>query len=69
MPLTLSTDDPGLFEVDLGTEYRKAVDAFDLQEEDLHRIILQGIRSSFLPHEEKMSLMQLFRDKIQSTGA
>lgn len=68
VPLTLNTDDPGLFEVDLGTEYRKAVDAFDLDEEDLHRIILQGIRSSFLPHEEKMSLMQLFSDKIQSTG-
>ncbi len=68
VPLTLNTDDPGLFEVDLGTEYKKAVDFFELQEEDLHRIILQGIRSSFLPHDEKMSLMQLFRDKIPGSG-
>jgi len=68
VPVTLNTDDPGLFEVNLGTEYKKAVDTFELQEEDLHRIILQGIRSSFLPHDEKMSLMQVFSDKIQASG-
>lgn len=66
VPVTLNTDDPGLFEVGLGAEYRKAVDAFDLKEEDLHRLVLQGIRSSFLPHEEKMALMQLFHSKIQA---
>jgi adenosine deaminase len=63
--VTLNTDDPGLFETDLTSEYQKAVELFELSEGDLHYLSLQGIRSSFLPHEKKMKLMQLFNGKIQ----
>ena len=65
VPVTLNTDDPGLFETTLSQEYEKAVDLFQLSESDLQYLSLQGIRSSFLSHEKKMQLMELFNGKIQ----
>jgi aminodeoxyfutalosine deaminase len=65
VPVTLNTDDPGLFETTLSQEYEKAVELFQLSESDLQYLSLQGIRSSFLSHEKKMELMELFNGKIQ----
>lgn len=67
VPVSLATDDPGLFRTGLCLEIQKAVEAFDLGEEDLSRILLQGVRSSFLPHDQKMRLMQSLGDQIRST--
>ena len=64
VPVTLNTDDPGLFQTSLTAEYMKAVRYLELAPEDLHRVILQGVRSSFLPHQDKMALMQQFQDEI-----
>ena len=64
VPTTLNTDDPGLFQTDLTEELVKAAEQFNLSAEDVHRIILQGIRSSFLPYDEKMSLMHEFQAEI-----
>jgi aminodeoxyfutalosine deaminase len=69
VPVTLSTDDPGLFQVSLTEELRKAVRLFDLDEADVHRILLQGVHSSFLPHGEKMLLMKQFQDEIGRLSA
>ncbi len=66
VPLTLSTDDPGLFKTSLNREYGLAARHFGLSEADLSYISLQGIRSAFLPHSDKMSLMQRFQDEIHS---
>lgn len=66
VPVTLNTDDPGLFSTTLNEEYRKASDWFGLDEHDLAYIAMQGIRSSFLPHDEKMQLMQQFQDEIHA---
>ncbi len=66
VPVTLNTDDPGLFRTTLVEEYRKAVEAFELGCEDLHRLILQGVHNAFLPHAEKMALMQRFQEEIAS---
>lgn len=65
VPVSLATDDPGLFRTGLCSEIRKAVETFDLGEEDLSRMLLQGVRSSFLPHDQKMQLMQTFGDQIR----
>lgn len=65
VPVTLNTDDPGLFETTLNLEYEKAATLFQLTEADLHYLSLQGIHSSFLAHEHKMRIMQLFNSKIQ----
>ncbi|MFQ5739014.1 MAG: adenosine deaminase [Acidobacteriota bacterium] len=64
VPVTLNTDDPGLFQTSLNGEYLQAARSFGLSPGDLGRIALQGVRSSFLPHSEKMALMQVFQDRI-----
>ena len=66
VPTTLNTDDPGLFQTSLTEELVKAVEHFELSVEDLHRIILQSVRSSFLPHDEKMSLMRNFQRELDA---
>ena len=64
VPVTLNTDDPGLFEISLTEELQKAAQLFDLGEIDIHRIILQSVHSAFLPQEEKMNLMKQFREEF-----
>jgi adenosine deaminase len=64
VPVTLSTDDPGLFSTDLEEEYRIACRYFDLSKSDLAYISMQGVRSSFLPYQDRMTLMQDFQDTI-----
>jgi aminodeoxyfutalosine deaminase len=65
VPVTLNTDDPGLFQISLNEEFQKAARLFQLGREDLHHIALQGVRSSFLPHHEKMALMKEFDGEIR----
>jgi len=64
VPVTLNTDDPGVFQTSLTDEYLKAAKYFSLQRDDLHRIALQGIQAAFLPSSEKARLMQVFQDEI-----
>ncbi len=66
VPVSLNTDDPGLFETTLGDEFAKAIEFLGLGWEELVRVLLQGVRSSFLPHEDKMKLMQEISDAVQS---
>lgn len=68
VPVSLNTDDPGLFQTTLNAEFRKAVETYSLSQEELHRVILQGVRSAFLPHAEKMAVMQAFQDEIRNLG-
>ncbi len=64
VPVTLNTDDPGMFQTELLDEYELAAKSFRLTRHDLAYVALQSVRSSFLPHEEKMALMQQFQDRI-----
>jgi adenosine deaminase len=66
VPVTLNTDDPGLFRTSLSEEYSKAARYFGLNRDDLIRVALQGARSAFLPHGEKLALMQEFQAEIQA---
>ncbi len=69
VPVTLSTDDPGLFDTTLLQEYALAIKYFELAEADLAYIALQSIRSAFLPHGERMKLMQEFQNSIHELTA
>ncbi len=69
VPVSLNTDDPGLFQTSLTEEYQKAVRFFQLTQEEVHRIVLQGIRLSFLPHNEKMVFMKQFQEEIRQLSA
>ena len=66
VPVSLNTDDPGLFQTTLTDEFEKAIHFFSLSQDDVHRIILQGVRSSFLPHDQKMVLMESFQEEMQA---
>ena len=64
VPVTLNTDDPGLFQTSLTEEYMKASRAFSLTTEDIHRIVMQAVRCSFLPHSKKMLHMQKLQNRL-----
>ena len=65
VPVTLNTDDPGLFQTSLTQEYLKAARIFGLTAPDLQRIALQAVRCSFLPHDAKMAHMQRIQDQME----
>jgi len=64
VPVTLNTDDPGLFDVSLTGELQRAVELFDLNNEDVQHILLQGIHMSFLAYKEKTILMKRFQEEF-----
>ncbi len=64
--VSLNSDDPGLFETTLVDEFSKAVRFFQLNRQDVNRLALEGLRSAFLPHDERLALMQKFTDEIHS---
>ncbi len=64
VPLSLSTDNPGIFNCTLSGELGKAADTFDLTLPEIKKLCLKSIALSFLPYAEKMKLMQIFSDQI-----
>lgn len=68
VPVTLSTDDPGLFEATLEGEFVKASHLLGFSGEDLQHLVLQAVRSSFLPSDEKALLMQQFQNELRGVA-
>ncbi len=67
VPLTLSTDDPAMFETNLVQEYEAAASAgLDLAE--LIRVNEQGFESAFLPQAERQALVVRFREVVEPQG-
>ncbi len=64
VPLSLSTDNPGIFNCTLSEELAKAADTFDLTLPEIKKLCLKSIALSFLPYNRKMTLMQKFGDRI-----
>jgi len=56
VPLTLSTDDPSLFRIDLPREFRRVRRVCGLGEKELREIARNGVRYSFAPEELKARL-------------
>ena len=46
--VTINTDDPAMMEWDLGREYRAVGDAYGLGLEELYRLAIDGIASTWL---------------------
>jgi len=51
--VTINTDDPGLFGIDLTHELAVAVDTLGFEENDLRRVTANAIEASFLPEGVK----------------
>lgn len=64
IPVTLNTDDPGLFDTTLNQEYARA-HAFGLTREELIRMTENAFQESFLLSEEKRPLLDRFRTETE----
>jgi adenosine deaminase len=51
--VTVNSDDPPLFNTTLTQEYQRLAETFGLAEDDVQRLVLNAVRSTFLPVEER----------------
>ena len=64
IPVTLSTDDRHIFDLTLTGEYMAMAEQCGLSLQDLEKISLTGIRSSFLPEREKARVEARWRERM-----
>jgi aminodeoxyfutalosine deaminase len=67
IPVTLSTDDPGLFHTDLLTEYSHAV-SLGLSNKQLLQLAQQSFDAAFLSPLEKRQLHEQFQSAAKAAG-
>jgi adenosine deaminase/aminodeoxyfutalosine deaminase len=58
--VTLSTDDPAMFDCSLNGEYALAQRLFEFTDEQLREIARNSFEASFLPDEKKVEFLNLF---------
>jgi adenosine deaminase len=58
--VTVNSDDPPLFNTTLTQEYARLLEVFGLDEDDLQRLVLNAVRATFLPAEEKRRMEEDF---------
>jgi len=66
-PVTLSTDDPAMFQTNLIREYEVAT-AAGLRLQDLARIAEESIHAAFLPESQRDALLARFREMLRVQG-
>jgi aminodeoxyfutalosine deaminase len=66
-PVTLSTDDPGLFHTDLANEYACAA-SLGLSKQQLVHVAEQSFCAAFLPAPDKRELLENFRAAAKSAA-
>jgi len=59
--VTVSSDDPPMFDTDLNHEYEVLVDRFHFSADELEQVSLNGLRASFLPAPKKAQIAAEFR--------
>ena len=62
--MTINTDDPAMTDLDLGLEYRRVGDAYGFSVDDLGRIALEGIESTWLDAADRASLAREFETTL-----
>lgn len=58
VPISLNTDDPGLFDVTLSSELEVAVQSMGFTIEEVQKLQLSALASSFLPEPRKSAVFQ-----------
>jgi adenosine deaminase len=67
VPLSVSTDDPAMFETDLQREYLTLL-RMGLRPQELVQVVAAGFQGSFLPLAEKTPLLTMFHDRAAALG-
>ena len=62
--VTLNTDNRFLSNTTLSNEYEIAINNFDLNEREIKTIIINGFKSAFLPHNQRIELIQKVVDEL-----
>lgn len=61
--VTVNSDDPALFSTCLNEEYRKIMQELECTEQEVRRLVKNGIQASFLSEEEKTGLVNELADR------
>jgi len=64
VPISLGTDNPGIYRCSLSDELENARNWFSLSLPELKELCLKSVSLSFLPYLQKMALMQKSGDRI-----
>jgi aminodeoxyfutalosine deaminase len=64
VPVTINSDDPPLFNTTLNDEVKLLADPFNFDLDEINEILLNGVRHSFLPGEEKQAMEATFRAEM-----
>jgi aminodeoxyfutalosine deaminase len=64
VPVTINSDDPPLFNTTLNDEVKLLVDPFNFAFDTINEILLNGVRYSFLPVQEKQALEAAFQAEM-----
>lgn len=64
IPVTINTDDPAMEDLDLGLEYRRVAEAYDLNLAQMGRIAVDGIESTWLDESERRALRRDFEEVL-----
>lgn len=67
--VTVNTDDPAMQDLDLGEEYRRVGEAFGWDTDELGRLAVEGIDSTWLDDADKRSLATEFRAALGALSA
>jgi adenosine deaminase len=67
IPVSVSTDDPAMFDTTLTGEF-SALEQMGLREQEIMRITEGAFHGAFLPASEKTALLQGFRAKAEALG-
>jgi aminodeoxyfutalosine deaminase len=64
IPVTVNSDDPPLFNTTLNDEVKLLIDPFNFDINTINEILLNGVRCSFLPVEEKQVMEAMFQNEM-----
>src|SRR5579871_5799450 len=64
VPLTINSDDPPLFNTTLNQEVALLADPFGFELATINDILLNGVRQSFLPPQEKAEMLDSFQAEM-----
>jgi adenosine deaminase len=67
VPMTINTDDPAMMNLDLGQEYQRVAEALRIDLDELGRMAVEGIASTWLDDTDRRSLVAEFEAALAAS--